>query len=344
MYTPDSDNMNGLWYSTIQYISTYGRQLESRAGSCAEVIGFQAVLTDPLNNWLFIPGRKLSLSYASAEMLWYLSGTNKIDMIKAYAPQYERFAEKNIAYGAYGYRWAFNPGFASFNKGFELNFDNQLEALVHLLRTDPNTRQAIITMWDSGDLIHAIGKGHKDLPCTIALNFFVREGCLHLVATMRSNDSWLGLPYDIFCFTYLQRLIASMLKLELGVYIHQAGSEHIYSTNIEKIQQILQDPCPNYPYSVGWISSVQPASFEDIGTALRAENAFRSDMSGQHTEKEAFEALSWLYTQINGLHPILKDLVLGAATKWVTKLPAEQFENPLFQVHHRIQINKESNK
>jgi len=343
-------NLNELWQDTLANIGIWGHQLESRVGSCTEIIGFQAVLDYPLHNILFVPKRKFSLSYACAEMLWYLSGAKSIEMIQAYAPQYEKFAEDGIAYGAYGARWSENPGFVKEKKEQEKDIimegfgdctdteciDNQLYALIHLLKTNPNTRQAIMTMWDSGDLIHAIFKNHKDLPCTLSLIFFVRDHKLHLVATMRSNDAWLGLPYDIFCFTTLQRIIAAELELGMGTYVHQAGSEHIYEKNQNKITSILKEPCPLYPYPVHQLKAErnyglqwniqQALSMEAVirktamfGEAYRAGKKALADKIEEQKQNEAWEKID----------PLFKDLVFGAATKWI-HIPDNWFNNPLY--------------
>jgi thymidylate synthase len=49
---------------------------------------------------------------------------------------------------------------------------------------------------------------------------------------MRSNDVFLGLPYDVFNFTMLQELMAVELGIELGSYIHFAASLHLYETDV----------------------------------------------------------------------------------------------------------------
>jgi len=331
------NNLNHLWRDTLSRIMTCGDELNSRAGKTKEILGFQAVLTDPLNNTLLgFPERKFSLSYACAEMLWYLSGAGKIDMIKNYAPSYSRFAENGWAYGAYGYRWEKNPGFVYENQiFFHPNGKNQLEAVIHLLKEKPNTRQAIITMWDSGDLLHAILGDHKDLPCTISLKFFVRNDKLHLIADMRSNDAWLGLPYDIFCFTTLQRIIAAECKLQLGSYIHQAGSEHIYEKNFEKINKILRKYWPEQNFDGAYcIEDNHKHSLEsNITQALRFEQAIRKE----HLSYRSFGDFLG-----RGLYPmdnIFQDLAIGCATKWIEVHP-KHFYNPLFQEWQKQNLEK----
>ena len=45
---------------------------------------------------------------------------------------------------------------------------------------------------------------------------------------MRSNDAFLGLPHDVFCFTMLQEIVARTLSIEVGNYKHVVGSLHLY--------------------------------------------------------------------------------------------------------------------
>jgi thymidylate synthase len=300
---------------------SHGDSLDSRAGNTKEILGFQVELTNPLNNILLgFPERKFSLSYACAEFLWYLSGANKIDMIKAYAPSYENFAENGVAYGAYGYRWKSNPGFvAEDTVFFNPNGRSQLEAIIQLLKEKPNTRQAIMTMWDSGDLIHAIIGDHKDLPCTLSLKFYVRNKKLYCIADMRSNDAWLGLPYDIFCFTTLQRLIAEELGLHLGTYIHQAGSEHIYERNFEKIKQILINDEISYPNVNTELNNNN--HYFPLNTMI--EKSLKMEY-GIRTDKPFSNKLNH-----NGLSKLFIDLLSGCFTKWMHVTPND-FYNPIF--------------
>jgi len=55
---------------------------------------------------------------------------------------------------------------------------------------------------------------------------------------MRSNDAWLGLPYDVFCFTTLQKIVAAALGIECDWYQHQVGSMHLYGRNVRKTRNV----------------------------------------------------------------------------------------------------------
>lgn len=234
--------IDALWLATLRELVDYGRHLDSRVGGCNEIIGYSATLQDPGQNFLLNTDRKLSAPYAAAELLWYLSQKREIDGIVAYAPRYADFANDGIAHGAYGWRWASNPGFSLYADITGVPFSNQFDALLTLLKEKPNTRQAVVTMWDSGDLPAAVDGKVKDTPCTLALQFFVRDDKLDMVTYMRSNDVWLGLPYDVFCFTTIQHMVAVALELRMGAYTHQVGSMHLYDTNLERAQACIDMP------------------------------------------------------------------------------------------------------
>ena len=234
------DTLDEMWLAESCHVRLNGSHLGSRDGGCLEVLGRSMTLADPMQNVVTHPGRKFSPSYACAELLWYLSGKRDTLMMQAYAPQYARFTEPGgHAYGAYGHRWRFDPGFVNQSGSMPREMDSQLDVLIATLKAHPESRQGVVTMWNGGDLIHALAGDKKDLPCTLSMQFLVRDGRLHLIVTMRSNDLWLGLPYDVFCFTSVQRLIAEELGVRLGTYTHNVGSLHLYDRNIEKFDAAL---------------------------------------------------------------------------------------------------------
>lgn len=111
-----------------------------------------------------------------------------------------------------------------------------LDDLVSLLARDPSSRQAVLTLYDSH---RDLNVSKRDVPCTIAIQFLVRDARLHMRVMMRSNDVWLGMPYDFMQFAILQAAIAQALGYELGDYVHQTGSLHIYESDIAKVYDVF---------------------------------------------------------------------------------------------------------
>lgn len=220
MLALSANSLTQLWSEACSYVIMQGGHHESRNGGSRYVIGATLNLRDIDNNFVVSKVRKASPVYASAELLWYLSGSNRVETIAHYAPSYKNFAEDDgHVHGAYGAR--------------DLHW--QLQRIVPILHKYPESRQAVLTFWEGYDLMHATDLSKRDLPCTICLQFQIAENKLHCTAYMRSNDLWLGLPYDIYCFTSIQRMLAGWLGVRLGMYTHFVGNLHLYDKHIDRV-------------------------------------------------------------------------------------------------------------
>jgi len=85
----------------------------------------------------------------------------------------------------------------------------QLRRTVNLLHDDPDSRQAVISIYNN--LFDQ--RVTKDTPCTLSLQFLIRDGQLDMIATMRSNDLLWGFSYDINQFSFIQKLIRMFLNV-----------------------------------------------------------------------------------------------------------------------------------
>ena len=192
-------------------------------GVSKEIINANLMLLDPTRNTMCSCRRKMPVRYAVGELIWYNS---KINTWKAIEP-FSKFW-KNISDD--GEHVNSNYGYCIHEK---FNFD-QWEMVKELLRNDKYSRQAIIHVKEPRNIIE---RPTKDLNCTIALQFLIRNNKLDLIVTMRSNDIWLGLPYDVFNFTCMQIQMAMELGVDIGVYYHNVGSLHLYKRDIDKLKE-----------------------------------------------------------------------------------------------------------
>jgi thymidylate synthase len=213
------DTATGLWLGALQTIGQYGGLVSPRGKRCREVRGVTLELTEPWNNLVTTPARKLNYHYAVAEWVWMWLGRKDVASLAPYNANIAAFSDDGKTFfGAYGPRIA-----------------AQWKALKAKLREDPDTRQAVLEIWRPDALTTAT----KDPPCTLSWQFFLRNGLLEMHAHMRSNDAWLGLPYDVFTFTQFQRMLASELGCELGRYVHHVGSLHLYEEHWDPAAAIL---------------------------------------------------------------------------------------------------------
>lgn len=193
------------------------------------------VLETPLNALPIGVGRNLNRKIAAVEALQLIGGfceDEERGFIANHAPQLLRYADhipngERRLWGAYGRR-----------------IGTQLNYVAEKIQKDVNTRQAVITLWDPS-LDNQVFK--SDYPCTLALQFRVFKNRLCMMTTMRSNDAWLGLPYDMFQFTQLQLTLANSLGIEPGPYTHFVGSMHLYITNANAAMELIRSASTTLP-------------------------------------------------------------------------------------------------
>lgn len=169
--------------------------------------------------------RDISPSYLFGELLWYFTGNQSVNFISKFSSMWSRLSDDGrTSNSAYGHIMKYRHGF------------NQIEKVIELLMVDPNSRRAVINLnVPNSQVIET-----KDEPCTIALQFVIRDERLHCTTVMRSNDIWFGLPYDIAFFTELQRYIAERLNVATGSYVHFVTSLHMYDRDEEKLKKVLK--------------------------------------------------------------------------------------------------------
>ena len=228
LHRNEYDTIDEMWSACVEDLINHGRVVDSRDGGTRETIGYAATLTDPSRCLLRSPARGLDPYYAAAECMWYLSGTDDTRWLEQFAPQYARFVDAHVAYGAYGKRlFEREPGCSR----------SLVEWAYHMLKEKPDSRQAVIDLHEPRDLRNAAWRHQKDIPCTTSVQLLLRDGRLDMIVTMRSNDVWLGMPYDIFWWCTLLKILSCELECAMGEYHHRAGSMHLYERNREAAQQ-----------------------------------------------------------------------------------------------------------
>jgi thymidylate synthase len=166
-----------------------------------------------------------------AEFAWYLSKGDDRDYIKPYIPVYKREEQlNNRILGAYGPRIF----------GSENGQKSQYERVIEQILKRKSTKQAFLSISEQADYKFRDEK-YKSPPCTIGLHFFVRESKLNVTCYMRSNDAYIGLPHDLFCFTMLQELISLKTDIPIGNYTHCATSMHVYDEHFAMIKKYISE-------------------------------------------------------------------------------------------------------
>jgi len=224
-------------------------------GDTVEASGVIIELTNPRARMSRSEARHL-LFGCLGEFLWYLSGDDTLAFIRYYIPNYP-----DDGNGSKTVRAAYGPRLRNPNK-------DQIDWVVDILREKPSTRRAVIPLYLEQDTFTEA----PEVPCTCTLQFLLRNERLELLAHMRSNDAYVGLPGDVFAFTMIQELIARAVGVEVGTYKHLVGSLHLYEKNWKSAKRFLAE---------GWQKKysmpLMPLGnqFENLAKVLRTEKALR---------------------------------------------------------------------
>ncbi len=237
-----ASNLDDLLRWVLKEVSAQTVELQSTRGKTKEIFGVILELTDPRARLSRTETKQQTLFSCLGELLWYLAGTDDLGFITHYVERYKKDSEDGETIrGAYGPR---------LRRG---DFD-QLHRICQVLRAKPNSRRAVVQLFQAADSDPV----HREAPCTCSLQFVLRDGLLHLMVHMRSNDAFMGLPHDVFAFTMLQELIAADLEVELGTYKHCVGSMHLYEEHYQKAKEYLGEywqlpyPMPKMPKGNPW--------------------------------------------------------------------------------------------
>lgn len=214
------DDLRDGYVDLVNCVDAYGRSVTSRGLATRELVGVSIEFLEPAGVMLPIGvGRAVNGRLAAVEALQLMSGTGDVSLLYRASPNYSDVLVRpdHAEYGAYGPRLRY-----------------QLDSLVELLRREPDTRRAVLVIWREDDLTH-----DGDRPCTLTLQFLIRDDALHMIVTMRSQDVWLGVPYDVFMFSQLQRSLARQLGATVGPYVHNVGSLHLYDRDLERSRRLV---------------------------------------------------------------------------------------------------------
>ena len=184
---------------------------EDCSNGTKQIFNTQIEILNPEENNILTSWRKWNLDYAKYEWQWYLSANPNAEEISKRAKIWATMMDhKGNVNSNYGYQW---------------NRNKQLEKVIDLLKKDPVTRKASISLYDGKE----IDLYSKDTVCTYAINFYINKGKLNMQVMMRSNDLVYGFCNDQYCFSELQKIVAKELNIEVGIYTHFVCNMHIYS-------------------------------------------------------------------------------------------------------------------
>jgi thymidylate synthase len=236
------------YLNLLQHILDNGSRKDDRTGTgTISVFGYQ-MRFDLAAGFPAVTTKKLHFKSIIHELLWFLSGDTNIRYLKEHGVRiWDEWAtaegELGPVYGAQWRKWTAADG----------RRIDQISQLLQDLRERPDSRRHIVSAWnpallpdESRSPNENAARGLQALPpCHTLFQFNVAQGRLSCQLYQRSADVFLGVPFNIASYSLLTMMVAQVVGLEPGDFVHTFGDAHIYLNHLEQVStQLGREPFP----------------------------------------------------------------------------------------------------
>jgi thymidylate synthase len=240
----------------LDHILCHGITRDDRTGiGTKAVFGYQ-MRFDLADGFPALTTKKLHLKSIIYELLWFLQGETNIKPLNEHGITiWDEWADQNGDLGPiYGKQWRSWP--APNQGGID-----QISILLEQIKQNPSSRRLVVSAWNPAEIDKMALP-----PCHCLFQFFVAEGKLSCQLYQRSADVFIGVPFNIASYALLTVMIAQVMGLKVGEFIHTLGDAHLYTTHLNSAKlQLSRKPRP-LPRMITnkKIASLFNFSFEDF--------------------------------------------------------------------------------
>lgn len=238
MFTLKARNVNDAYAEAMWLIAVMGVRKESRAGATLSApFPVTTLYSNPTERMLFDPVRDANPFFHIFEGIWMLAGRNDVAWISQFNSNMVNFSDDGHTFhGTYGFRWREHFGV------------DQIKFIIKELIRNPETRRAVLAMWDPNADLAKIKDG-LDVPCNTTIYFTVRNGGLEMTVCCRSNDIvWGCYGANAVHMSMLHEFVAQATGLPVGAYYQISNDWHVYEKHFQFIGKV---PPEREPYPEG---------------------------------------------------------------------------------------------
>jgi thymidylate synthase len=219
----------------LRHVLNNGVPKEDRTGTgTISTFGYQ-MRFDLQQGFPVITTKRIHLRSIVHELLWFLSGETSVKYLRENGVTiWDEWAdnEGNLTgiYGKQWRRWETADG----------RTVDQISRVIEEIKNNPDSRRLIVSAWNVGEL-----DSMSLPPCHLLFQFYVASGKLSCQMYQRSVDSFLGLPFNLTCYSLLTSMVAQQCELEVGEFVWSGGDCHIYSNHVDQVKlQLTREPFP----------------------------------------------------------------------------------------------------
>jgi thymidylate synthase len=214
----------------LRHVREHGTLKDDRTGvGTLSVFGYQ-MRFDLSHAFPAVTTKKLHFRSIIHELLWFLRGETNVRSLQDQGVSiWDEWAdvhgELGPIYGAQWRSWGTRDG----------RQIDQLRSVISQLRTNPDSRRLLVSAWNVGDL-----DAMALPPCHTMFQFYVANGRLSCQLYQRSADVFLGVPFNIASYVLLTSMIAQVVGLRRGEFVHTLGDAHLYRNHVEQVEKQLR--------------------------------------------------------------------------------------------------------
>ncbi|MDC6486770.1 thymidylate synthase [Methylophilaceae bacterium] len=221
------------YLNLLNHVMNHGDKKNDRTGTgTLSIFGYQ-MRFDLSEKFPLLTTKKVHLKSVIYELLWFLKGSTNIKYLQDNGVSiWDEWADEHGDLGpVYGSQWR------SWRTHDNRSID-QIEKLIIDLKTNPDSRRLIVSAWNVAEI-----ENMKLPPCHCFFQFYVANNKLSCQLYQRSADIFLGVPFNIASYALLTLMIAQVVNLEPGEFVHTLGDAHIYSNHFDQVnEQLTRQP------------------------------------------------------------------------------------------------------
>ncbi len=213
----------------MQHVLDHGTVKSDRTGTgTLSVFGYQ-MRFDLAAGFPLLTTKKVHTRSIIHELLWFLKGQTNVSYLRENKVSiWDEWADDNGDLGpVYGQQWR------SW-RGADGKTHDQIRELLEMLKTNPDSRRLIVNAWNVGEIDKMALP-----PCHTMFQFYVADGKLSCQLYQRSADIFLGVPFNIACYALLTSMIAQVVGLKVGDFVHTFGDAHLYTNHMDQVHEQL---------------------------------------------------------------------------------------------------------
>ena len=232
----------------LQRILDQGTQKADRTGTGTISLFGHQMRFDLQEGFPAVTTKKLHFKSIIHELLWFLNGETNIrylndNGVRIWDEWATEEGELGPVYGAQWRNWVAADG----------RRIDQIARLLEDLKNKPDSRRHIVSAWNPALLPDESRSPRENAamglqalpPCHPMFQFHVAGGRLSCQLYQRSADVFLGVPFNIASYSLLTMMMAQVVGLEPGDFVHTFGDVHIYLNHLEQVEtQLARDPYP----------------------------------------------------------------------------------------------------